>query len=140
MEWHQYRLKLAPKSRGLHLITGEILAAVTDLSDIRVGLLHVFLQHTSASLTINENADPDVQLDMESSLNRIAPESAPYIHTCEGPDDMPAHVKSSLFGCSLTVPVSEGSLTLGTWQGIYLCEHRDRGSGRRLVITLQGQS
>ena len=140
MPWHQHRITLAPRSRGLHLITHEILHATTELQGISVGLLHVFLQHTSASLTINENADPDVQVDMESSLNRIAPESAPYIHTCEGPDDMPAHVKSSLFGCSLMVPISDGNLTLGTWQGIYLCEHRDHATSRRLVVTVQGQS
>jgi len=106
---------------------------------MRVGLLHVFLQHTSASLTINENADPDVRIDLESSLNDIAPEDFPYEHTLEGRDDMPAHVKSSLFGNSLTIPVGNGNLQLGTWQGVCLCEHRDQGGPRRLVITLEGE-
>jgi secondary thiamine-phosphate synthase enzyme len=107
---------------------------------VRVGLLHLFLQHTSASLSINENADADVPLDLEDSLSAIAPEDFPHRHTCEGPDDMPAHVKSSLLGCSLTIPISEGRLCLGTWQGIYLCEHRRRGSSRRVVATIWGDS
>ena len=101
--------------------------------------MHVFIQHTSASLTINENADPDVRVDLESSINAIAPEDFPYVHTMEGPDDMPAHVKASLLGASVSVPIENGSLCLGTWQGIYLCEHRDRGGGRRLVVTVQGE-
>lgn len=109
-----------------------------ELRNIRIGLLHVFIQHTSASLTINENADPDVPVDLESSFNSIAPEDFPYQHTCEGRDDMPAHVKASLLGSSVTIPVREGRLCLGTWQGIYLCEHRIHGGSRRLMLTLQG--
>jgi secondary thiamine-phosphate synthase enzyme len=105
-----------------------------------MGLLHLFLQHTSASLSINENADPDVPLDLEDALTAVAPENAAYRHVCEGPDDMPAHVKSALVGCELTIPVSQGHLNLGTWQGIYLCEHRRRGGSRRLVATLWGET
>ena len=101
--------------------------------------MHVFIMHTSASLSINENADPDVPVDLEMSFNKIAPESFPYIHTCEGPDDMPAHVKASMIGNSLTIPISGGRLCLGTWQGIYLCEHRNHGGSRRLVVTIQGE-
>ena len=115
------------------------MAALPELRQVRIGLLHVFIQHTSASLSINENADPDVPADLESSLNAIAPEDFPYRHSCEGPDDMPAHVKASLLGCSLTIPVREGRLALGTWQGIYLCEHRNRASRRSLVLTLYGE-
>jgi secondary thiamine-phosphate synthase enzyme len=125
--------------RGFHLITSQIVDAIPELPRISVGLLHVFIQHTSASLTINENADPDVCVDMETALNLIASEDFPYIHTLEGPDDMPAHVKSSLLGSSVSVPICDGRLQLGTWQGIYLCEHRDRGGPRRLVLTLQGE-
>lgn len=106
---------------------------------MRVGMLHVFIQHTSASLSINENADPDVRVDMETAMNRIVPENQPFVHTMEGPDDMPAHVKASLLGASLTIPVGEGSLQFGTWQGIYLCEHRNHAEGRWLVATLWGE-
>ena len=113
--------------------------ALPELRDLRVGLLHVFIKHTSASLTINENADPDVRTDMRTALDHVVPEDLPYVHTVEGPDDMPAHVKASLTDSSLSIPVSGGRLCLGTWQGIYLCEHRDRGGGRRLVLTLQGE-
>jgi len=137
--WLQKNVSLKARSRGFHLITHDVLAEVPELVDVAVGLLHVFIQHTSASLTINENADPDVRGDMETAINLISPESMPFIHTCEGPDDMPAHVKSSLLGASLSIPVSDGRLSLGTWQGIYLCEHRNRGGSRRLVLTLQGQ-
>lgn len=108
-----------------------------EIAETEIGLLHLFLQHTSASLSINENADPDVPQDLESSFNAIAPEDFPYRHTCEGPDDMPAHVKSSMIGCQLSIPISGGRLALGTWQGIFLAEHRDRASGRRIVVTLQ---
>lgn len=138
--WTQHSLTLSARSRGLHLVTPEIVRAVPEMADCRVGLLNIFLQHTSASLTINENADPDVRVDLESSLNAIAPEDFPYIHTLEGPDDMPAHVKCGLLGCSLNVPIRKGRLALGTWQGIYLCEHRDRATPRKLVLTLQGDS
>lgn len=139
MSWHQHTITLRPYPRGFHLITRAVEQALPELESIQVGMLHVFIQHTSASLTINENADPDVRTDLESSMNAIAPEDFPYVHTCEGPDDMPAHVKASLLGNSLTIPVGRGQLLLGTWQGIYLCEHRNRAEGRRLVLTLWGQ-
>jgi len=139
MHWSQETLTLPRKSRGVHSITSEIVEALPELAQLEIGLLHVFIMHTSASLTINENADPDVPHDLESSLSAIAPESFPYRHTCEGPDDMPAHVKSTLTGSSISVPVHQGRLQLGTWQGIFLCEHRNRAGSRRLVLTLQGQ-
>ncbi|MCC7421596.1 MAG: YjbQ family protein, partial [Planctomycetaceae bacterium] len=138
MSWHQKQVTLDARRRGFHLITSDVLSALPELANVRIGLLHVFLLHTSASLTINENADPDVPRDLESSFNAIAPEDFPYEHTLEGPDDMPAHVKSSMLGCSLTIPVSNGRLVLGTWQGIYLCEHRNQGGRRQIVLTLQG--
>lgn len=139
MPWIQKQIRLPAFRRGFHIITSEVLAELPELSQIDVGLMHVFIMHTSASLSINENADPDVPVDLEMAFNRIAPESLPYIHTCEGPDDMPAHVKASMIGNSLSIPISGGRLCLGTWQGIYLCEHRDRASGRRLVVTLHGE-
>ena len=139
MMWLQRTIRVAPQSRGLHLISDQIGSELPELAGIRIGLLHLFIQHTSASLTINENADPDVPLDMESSLNAIVPESFPFRHTCEGPDDMPAHVKSSMFGSGLTVPIQDGRLCLGTWQGIYLCEHRNSGGSRRVVATIWGE-
>ncbi len=139
MPWFQRTITLPACQRGFHLITREIVGGMPEISEISVGQLHVFIQHTSASLTINENADPDVRVDLESSINAIAPENFPYIHTMEGPDDMPAHVKSSLLGASLTVPVTDGRLNLGTWQGIYLAEHRDYATPRRIVLTLQGE-
>lgn len=139
MNWLQRTIQLPAKSRGFHLISRQIVEALPELQELKIGLLHVFIQHTSASLTINENADPDVPLDLETSFNEIAPEDFPYRHTCEGPDDMPAHVKASLLGSSVSVPISDGRLDLGTWQGIYLCEHRDRAAGRKLVATLQGE-
>lgn len=138
--WVQRELRIAGKAAGFHLITAEVVRAIeTDLARCRTGWLHVFLLHTSASLTINENADPDVPWDLDASLQRLAPESAPYRHTIEGPDDMPAHIKSSLLGCSLLIPVRDGRLVLGTWQGIYLCEHRRRAGPRRIVLTLTGE-
>jgi secondary thiamine-phosphate synthase enzyme len=139
--WLQRQIVLAPASsrRRFTLVTREICEALPEIAEIQVGLLHLFLQHTSASLTINENADPDVLADLETAIDRIAPESFPYVHTLEGPDDMPAHVKASLFGVSLTVPVGEGRLLLGTWQGIYLCEHRRGRHRRSLVLTLTGE-
>jgi secondary thiamine-phosphate synthase enzyme len=140
MTWIQRQIELPRRPRGFHLVTDEVVAALPELRQIRAGQLHVFIQHTSASLSINENADPDVPADLESSFSAIAPEDFPYRHTCEGPDDMPAHVKASLLGCSLTIPVCEGRLALGTWQGIYLCEHRNRASRRNLVLTLQGEA
>ncbi len=140
MAWIQKQLRLPAMSRGFHLITDHVENALPELDDIRAGLLHVFIQHTSASLTINENADPDVPLDLESSFNAIAPEDFPYRHTCEGPDDMPAHVKASMLGSSVSIPIRDGRLALGTWQGIYLCEHRNRAGGRSLIVTVHGES
>ena len=137
--WTQHDITLPAFSRGFHPITREVVAGLPELPDVRIGLLHVFIHHTSASLTINENADPDVPVDLESSFSAIAPEDFPYIHTMEGPDDMPAHVKASLLGSSVSIPVRDGQLVLGTWQGIFLCEHRNRGGRRRLTLTLQGQ-
>lgn len=138
--WIQKNLQLTARPRGFHLITADVLQAIPELRQCRVGLLHLFIQHTSASLTINENADPDVRGDFERFFNHAVPENAPYyVHLDEGSDDMPAHLKSSLLGCSLTLPVSNGRLNLGTWQGIYLCEHRNHGGSRRLVLTLQGE-
>jgi secondary thiamine-phosphate synthase enzyme len=139
MTWIQKQASLKPRTRGFHLVTDEVLAAIPEIANVRVGLLHVFIRHTSASLTINENADSDVQRDLESSLNALAPEDFPYVHTIEGPDDMPAHVKASLMGSSVTIPIADGRLLLGTWQGIYLCEHRNKASGRSLVLTLWGE-
>ena len=138
MIWLQANLSLPPFSRGFHLITEHIYTALPALDTIQVGLLQVFIKHTSASLTLNENADPDVRVDMEMAMSKIVPEALPYIHTMEGPDDMPAHVKSSLMGSSQCIPVAAGRLCLGTWQGIYLCEHRDRGGPRKLVVTAFG--
>ena len=140
MAWIQRTIELPPHSRGFGLITRDVLSALPELEQFEVGLLHVFIQHTSASLTINENADPDVPQDLESSFAAIAPEDFPYRHTCEGPDDMPAHLKASLLGSSVTIPVHRGRLALGTWQGIYLCEHRRHGGKRRLVLTLWGET
>ncbi len=139
MQWKQQLLKLSPKPRGFHLITAEIIAAIPEISKLHIGMLHVFIQHTSASLTLNENADPDVRSDMETAMNLICPETMPFRHTCEGPDDMPAHAKSSLLGAHLSIPIANGELALGVWQGIYLCEHRDRASARSLVLTAMGQ-
>ena len=139
MAWFQDTFELPPKRRGFHLVTEEVVARLPQLASVRVGLLHLFLQHTSASLSINENADSDVPLDLETSLSALAPEDFPYRHTCEGPDDMPAHVKASLLGASLSIPIREGRLALGTWQGIYLCEQRNHGGRRRVVATIWGE-
>ena len=138
--WIQRSVSLSPKPRGFHLVTREVLAGLPELANCEIGLLHVFIQHTSASLTINENADPDVRVDFETAMNHAVPESLPYVHTLEGPDDMPAHVKASMMGSSISVPVQDGRLAVGTWQGIYLCEHRDHGGSRRLMLTLHGQT
>ncbi|MDZ7279746.1 secondary thiamine-phosphate synthase enzyme YjbQ [Pantoea eucrina] len=137
--WHQQTLTLGAKARGFHLVTDEVIAQLTRLSDLQIGLLHLLLQHTSASLTLNENCDPTVRSDMEQHFLRHVPESAPYQHDYEGADDMPAHIKSSLLGVSLLIPVHRGRLQLGTWQGIWLGEHRVRGGARRIVATLQGE-
>ena len=139
--WHQREIRLRPRPRGFHLVTDEVLEQLPELRELSVGLAHLHLLHTSASLTLNENASPDVRADFESWFDHAVPEDAPYwTHTTEGPDDMPAHIKASLLGPSLTLPVSRGRFALGTWQGIYLCEHRDRGGARSLVATLNGQS
>ncbi len=139
MKTIQREFRLPAMPRGFHLVTQLIEKEVPELREIEHGILHVFIQHTSASLTVNENADPTVREDFESHFDRAVPENAPYYrHTAEGPDDMPAHIKASLMGASVTVPISSGRLNLGTWQGIYLCEHRDRGGPRRLVVTAIG--
>jgi secondary thiamine-phosphate synthase enzyme len=138
--WLQREIRLDPRPRGFHLITREVTGALPELAELRAGLLHVFIVHTSASLALNENASPDVRHDFEAWFDRAVPEDASYwTHTFEGPDDMPAHIKASLLGPSLTLPVGGGGLALGTWQGIYLCEHRDRGGSRRLIATLHGE-
>jgi secondary thiamine-phosphate synthase enzyme len=138
--WLQRRIDLDPRPRGFHLVTREVLAALPELAEVRAGLLHLLIQHTSASLTLNENASSDVRRDFEAHFDAAVPEDAPYwTHTDEGPDDMPAHIKASLLGPSLTLPVSSGRLALGTWQGIYLCEHRNRGGSRSLIATLMGE-
>jgi len=139
MPWIQRAISLSPRQRGFHLITREITAAMPEIAALRTGLLHVFIQHTSASLTITENADPDVRTDLEASFNALAPEGFPYVHTMEGPDDMPAHVKAAMLGSSVTVPIQNGELALGTWQGVTLCEHRNHGGSRKLVLTLCGE-
>ncbi|MGO9109964.1 MAG: secondary thiamine-phosphate synthase enzyme YjbQ [Thermoguttaceae bacterium] len=138
MGWFQQEIQLPAFPQGIHKITDRLVAALPDLDRVRVGLLNVFVRHTSAGLTINENADPDVLYDLNQSLAALAPDDAPYRHVEEGPDDMPAHVKASLMGCSLTIPIRNGLLCLGVWQGICLCEHRRDGGRRRLVLTLQG--
>jgi len=140
MIWDQTTIELPAMGRGFHLITHLVQEQGPDLANCQVGLLHLFIQHTSASLALNENADPDVRGDLERHFNVMVPENSPhYEHTLEGPDDMPAHIKSVLIGASLTLPVQAGKLALGDWQGIYLCEHRDRAGPRRLVATLQGR-
>jgi secondary thiamine-phosphate synthase enzyme len=141
MAWHQVEIRLKPRARGFHLVTGEIVAAVPELARLRVGVAHIYVKHTSASLTINENADPDVRADLERWCDRAVPEGASYFeHTAEGADDMPAHVKASLLGSSVSVPIRDGRLALGTWQGVYLGEHRDHGGSRTLIVTLQGEA
>ena len=139
--WLQTTITLKARPRGFHLITGELLGHLPEIQFLRVGLAHVFIQHTSASLTLNENADPDVRRDMETHLRHLAPDGAAhYIHRLEGPDDMPAHIKASLLGASVSVPISNGALQLGVWQGIYLGEHRDHGGPRTVIVTLHGES
>lgn len=137
--WFQKEITLKPKTRGFHLVTSEILSQLPELANYKIGLVNVFIQHTSASLTINENADPSVRDDFESFFNDVVAENKAYFtHTYEGSDDMPAHLKGSVLGFSLSIPVSNGQLNLGTWQGIYLCEHRNQGGARNLVLTIQG--
>ena len=136
----QQQINIHAKKRGFHLIDIEVYSQLPQIAKLDCGLLHLFLQHTSASLTINENADPTVRMDLEQHFNHFVPENAPYYkHDYEGPDDMPAHIKSSILGCQLTIPVTNGRLAMGTWQGIYLGEHRDCGAPRRIIATLQGE-
>ena len=137
--WIQKTITLSPKFRGFHIITYDVLKNIPELKDVKTGILHLFIKHTSASLTINENADSTVRTDFESHFNMLAPENQSYYqHTFEGSDDMPAHLKASLLGSSISIPITDGKLNLGTWQGIYLCEHRNHGSDRKLIITIQG--
>lgn len=138
--WQQRELTLRPRPRGFHLITDEVVAAVPELRELRVGLAHLFLRHTSASLTLNENASPDVRRDFRAWFDRAVPDDFDdFAHTLEGPDDMPSHIKSTLTGNDLTLPVRDGRLAVGTWQGVYLCEHRDRGGPRSLLVTVTGE-
>ena len=139
MHWIQKQIDLSPRPRGIHLVTGEITDGVRELADFKVGIVHLFICHTSASLTINENAAPEVRADIEKHMNVLVPENQPYYqHTEEGPDDMPAHIKASMIGNSVSIPVTLGRLNLGIWQGIYLCEHRNCGGTRRIVVTIYG--
>ena len=138
--WIQKEISLNARQRGFHLITDEVLKHLPEVQEIEVGTMQVFIKHTSASLTINEDADPTVRDDFESHFNQVVPENASYYqHTFEGPDDMPAHLKSSILGSSVNIPITGGKFNLGTWQGIYLCEHRNRGVSRKLVVTIQGK-
>lgn len=140
MSWFQKTIALPPLKRGFHLVTREILEQLPELQKYNIGLCNLFIRHTSASLTINENADPSVRTDFESHFNKMVPERAPYyIHTYEGDDDMPAHLKSSILGASINIPITNGQLNMGTWQGIYLCEHRDFGTSRQVTITINGE-
>ena len=137
--WIQKTITLSPRSRGFHIITHDVLKNIPELKDLKTGILQLFIKHTSASLTINENADPTVRTDFESHFNMLAPENQSYYqHTFEGSDDIPAHLKASLLGSSVSIPITDGKLNLGTWQGIYLCEHRNLGSDRKLIVTIQG--
>ncbi|MCB0165812.1 MAG: secondary thiamine-phosphate synthase enzyme YjbQ [Anaerolineae bacterium] len=140
MPWYQRTFRLPAFRRGFHLVTDQIVSNVPEISRVKIGLAHIFIHHTSAGLTLNENADPTVRVDFESHFNKMVPENAPYYkHNYEGSDDMPAHIKASLLGNSLTIPITDGRLNVGTWQGIYLCEHRNHASGRRITVTIQGE-
>lgn len=139
MNVFQKEILLSGKKRGFHIITNEILKSIPEIKNFRAGMANIFIQHTSASLTINENADPDVRRDFETHFNIMIPENSNhFLHTAEGPDDMTSHIKSSLLGCSLNIPVTDGKFNLGTWQGIYLCEHRNYGGSRKIVVTISG--
>ena len=140
MDWFQKTIMIEGQNRGFHIITNQILDQTPEISEFKIGMLHLFLKHTSASLTINENADPTVREDMETHFNQSVPENVSYYkHTMEGPDDMPAHIKSSTIGNNLTIPISKGELALGTWQGIYLCEHRNHAYSRKIIATINGK-
>ena len=139
MSWYQKEISLQARSRGFHLVSEEILSELPEIKKIKTGLMHILIKHTSASITLNENSDPDVRSDMEKYFTKTVKENEPwYDHNSEGPDDMPAHIKSTLIGNSLTIPITNGLLNLGTWQGIYLCEHRNHGGNRKLVVTIIG--
>ncbi len=140
MPWTQREITLKARPRGVHLVTDEVVDALPELKELKVGIAQLFIRHTSASLTLNENASPDVRRDFESWFNHAVPEDFAWTHTLEGSDDMPAHVKAALMGTTLSLPIADGRLALGTWQGIYLCEHRDRGGGRSVLATLFGES
>ena len=140
MQWTQKEIILPSFPRGYHIITDLILNEIDELKETNIGIAYIFIKHTSASLTINEDADPTVRTDFESHMNKMVPENAPYYqHTIEGSDDMPAHLKSSILGCSLIVPITKGKFNLGTWQGIYLCEHRNNGGKRKILVTINGK-
>ena len=140
MKWYQKEMSLDPKSRGIHLVTNEVMSRLPEINKIKTGIMHILIKHTSASITLNENYDPDVRSDMEKYFNRAVKENEPwYDHNSEGPDDMPAHIKSTLIGNSLTIPITNGMLNLGTWQGIYLCEHRNHGGSRKIIVTIFGE-
>ena len=138
--WIQQQINLPAFSRGFHIITSYVIDSVPEIKNQSIGMLHLFIKHTSASIAINEGADPDVRVDFETHFDKLVPENSPdFIHNAEGPDDMPAHIKSAILGSSLSIPITDGKINLGTWQDIYLCEHRNHASGRKLIVTLEGQ-
>jgi secondary thiamine-phosphate synthase enzyme len=138
--WAQQQINLPAFSRGFHIITSYVIDSVPEIKNQSIGMLHLFIKHTSASIAINEGADPDVRVDFETHFNKLVPENSPeFIHNAEGPDDMPAHIKSAILGSSLSIPITDGKINLGTWQDIYLCEHRNHASGRKLIVTIEGQ-
>ena len=138
--WAQQQINLPAFSRGFHIITSYVIDSVPEIKNQSIGMLHLFIKHTSASIAINEGADPDVRVDFETHFNKLVPENSPdFIHNAEGPDDMPAHIKSAILGSSLSIPITDGKINLGTWQDIYFCEHRNHASGRKLIVTIEGQ-
>ena len=138
--WVQQQINLPAFSRGFHIITSYVIDSVPEIKNQSIGMLHLFIKHTSASIAINEGADPDVRVDFETHFNKLVPENSPdFIHNAEGPDDMPAHIKSAILGSSLSIPITDGKINLGTWQDIYLCEHRNHASGRKLIVTIEGE-
>ena len=138
--WSQQQINLPPFSRGFHIITSYVIDSTPEIKNHSIGMLHLFIKHTSASIAINEGADPDVRVDFETHFNKLVPENSPdFIHNAEGPDDMPAHIKSAILGSSLSIPITDGKINLGTWQDIYLCEHRNYASGRKLIVTIEGE-
>lgn len=140
MKWYQKEIALKPRERGFHIVTDEVIEQFSEIKNIKTGLIHILIKHTSASITLNENYDPDVRTDMEKFFNKAVKENEPwYNHNSEGSDDMPAHIKSTLIGSSLTIPITNGKLNLGTWQGIYLCEHRNHAGSRKIVVTIFGE-